>query len=207
MIKTPPFTPGSETPPSDPRALVYPVRPRIPARLARRIDRLARRAHTFHRLAHHPLCQRYADEVVRLGHSLRVCRGCLFAAAGGAAGLAFGIALRPGPMLVGSALAASALLALASRWMRLPKFAGRLAPAALVAFAVGGGLAAAAIAALGVLAWTARYRRAGPDRAPCASCPERGEKICSGLSPMVRRERAFQRLAARWLGRSSHGLG
>ena len=36
-----------------------------PKALRRKIDRLSRAAHRFHRFAHHPLCERYAGEVIR----------------------------------------------------------------------------------------------------------------------------------------------
>ncbi len=41
---------------------------RIPPAVARRVDRLALRAHAFHRWAHHPLCAWYAAEVIRQMH-------------------------------------------------------------------------------------------------------------------------------------------
>ena len=44
------------------------------------------------------------------------------------------------------------------------------------------------------------YRKRGPDRRACENCPERlSTKACSGLAPMLRRERAFQRLSQRWI--------
>lgn len=75
---------------------------RIPPALARRIDRLARRAHAFHRWAHHPLCSRYAPELVSLGRRARACLGCSLAAAGGLAGIALGsaVAALPPALLV-----------------------------------------------------------------------------------------------------------
>jgi len=59
----------------------------------------------------------------------------------------------------------------------------------------------AALAALAAFCLAVRaYRRRGPDRAPCAACPEAaGPGPCSGLAPVVRRERAFQRLAGAWI--------
>jgi hypothetical protein len=44
--------------------------------LVRRLDRLGRRAHAFHRFAHHPLCDNYAGELIALRGRTRVCRGC-----------------------------------------------------------------------------------------------------------------------------------
>ncbi|MFL5271282.1 MAG: hypothetical protein ACJ79E_04370, partial [Anaeromyxobacteraceae bacterium] len=59
--------------------------------LARRLDRLARQAHRFHRFAHHPLCDAYAGEVLRVPRRTVVCRGCALAAAGVVAGAAAGL--------------------------------------------------------------------------------------------------------------------
>src|SRR5579859_1379561 len=56
--------------------------PPIPVSLARRIDRLAWFAHAFHRFAHHPLCDRYQEELIPLGRRTRVCRGCSLALLG-----------------------------------------------------------------------------------------------------------------------------
>ncbi len=63
---------------------------RLPPALARRVDRLARRAHAFHRFAHHPLCSWYATEVIRLGRRTRICLGCTLTALGAVAGVAVG---------------------------------------------------------------------------------------------------------------------
>jgi len=88
---------------------------RIPPDLARRLDRLARRAHAFHRFAHHPLCGRYRGEVVPLGRRARVCLGCTLGTAGLAAGLALGalLAARLAPLPGPAALGGGALLLLA----------------------------------------------------------------------------------------------
>ncbi|HET8714991.1 MAG TPA: hypothetical protein VFM16_04150, partial [Holophagaceae bacterium] len=61
--------------------------PRTPPALRRRLDRLARRAHAFHRFAHHPLCAEYAGERLRVG-KVHLCRGCTLLGAGLLAGLA-----------------------------------------------------------------------------------------------------------------------
>jgi hypothetical protein len=85
---------------------------RIPPALALRVDRLARRAHAFHRWAHHPLCSRYAAEVVRLGRRTRVCLGCSLTAAGALAGGALGLLLpaAPGAGLLGASVVLLVLL-------------------------------------------------------------------------------------------------
>lgn len=187
-----------------------PVRPRIDRSLARRLDRLAFRAHAFHRWAHHPLCREYAGEVYRLGRRLRLCRGCTLAAAGTLAGLAAGLASPALPGLAIGALAGLGLLAggLALGRRRRPKGLTRGLPAALLAFLLlqalrGGGAArwsAAAVAVAAGAAVTLAYRRRGPDRTPCATCPEApASGACRGFREIRTRERAFSRLAGRWL--------
>ena len=202
--------------------------PRVPRPLARKLDRLARRAHRFHRFAHHPLCAEYAGELVRLGRRARVCRGCVCALAGCALGAA------AAPMLLvalgeagassaacacwvalGLSLSCSAIVLRALRAppspvpaARAPKFFTRFLPAATFAFACvlgarAGGAAFAVLLAgnLAVLALLfVRYRRRGPSRTPCQSCPERAQAApCRGYAPIVRRERAFARVARRML--------
>lgn len=199
------------------RAVAGMARPaRIPRTLARRIDRLARRAHAFHRFAHHPLCQRYAAEVIPLGHRARVCRGCAFTGAGAiAGGLAGWLLPAPGPLALGALaalLAAGATWAVSRRAGRSPpKLLSRLAPMALAAallalgLRAGGpaGLLAALFAAATVAAATLLYRRRGPDRSACAGCPEApASSTCSGFRAVALRERAFARLAGRWIDRA-----
>jgi hypothetical protein len=184
----------------------YAVRPPMPRAIARRIDRLARGAHRFHRFAHHPLCDRYAGEVVRLGRRTRLCRGCTLAAIGGLVGAGAGLWIGAAPTAALGALGAGAALlvpTLASR-RRWPKAVTRLAPAALFALAwtsavlarawLVAGLAMAVVGGLRVL-----YGRRGGDRSPCQACPERTASPCSGFAPIVRREQAMQRVVRRWL--------
>lgn len=187
-----------------------PARPRIDKGLARRLDRLAFRAHAFHRWAHHPLCREYEGEVFRLGRRFRLCRGCTLAAIGGLLGVALGLG---SPVLPNRAIGAlaglgllSGLLALGRR--RRPKGLTRGLPAALLAFLLaqalrGGGTVRWGAAALAVAAGTAvtlAYRRRGPDRTPCATCPEApASGACRGFRAIHTRERAFGRLASRWL--------
>jgi hypothetical protein len=206
---------------------------RIPAAAARRIDRLARAAHRFHRFAHHPLCAPYAGEVLRVGRRTRLCRGCALAAAGAGIGAAAALAAPlPSPGLCGLGLVLAAPVAWLAVWppraavplpaggpaaragssrllhARRPKLLTRAAPLALVtALAVWGlrtgGLLGAAFAAasagLTVLA-VALYRRRGPSRSPCVTCPERsGPEVCSGFRAIARREAAFARLSGRLL--------
>jgi len=190
---------------------------RLPANLARRVDRLARRAHAFHRWAHHPLCAAYAPELLRVGRRGRLCRGCAATAAGAIAGLLLGAAA---PVASGgAALALAGLYAAAAplailfpaATRPLPKALTRALPMAACGGAVAtglraggvGGLFAAAVAAALFAAAVALYRRRGPDREPCRLCPEAASpQPCSGARPIVRRERAFRRLAHRWIDRS-----
>lgn len=186
--------------------------------LARAIDRLSRRAHRFHRFAHHPLCGEYADELVPLGRRARVCRGCLYAALGGVAGAAAGLSVPIASLadvLASVAVAAPIMLgaAFTRAGRRASKLRTRLAPLATVSllfFAgvrLGGTLGvAAALLAIGTIAiGYAAYRRRGPDRSPCRACPERAQpQVCRGFAPIVRRERALQRIAQRWLTAAGH---
>ena len=180
----------------------------LPQRTVRAIDRLARNAHAFHRFAHHPLCERYAGELIPLGRRARLCRGCTTAALGSVAGLLGALVWRP-PFSV--LLGASALglgLLLCTLVLRLPKWLGRTGAAACLGFAGLAGLLSAHRAslflALGILAssaaFLALYRKRGPNRGPCTTCPERLlSSPCSGFRSIVRRERAFRRLAQRLL--------
>ena len=187
---------------------------RLPPALARQIDRLARHAHRFHRFAHHPLCHEYRCEVVRLGRRTRVCRGCLLCALGLLVGAVAGTLLRLGTgrvlICVGLAVALVGAAA-ATRWLRRIKLVTRFAPAALLGCAAISGVragppwgwAAAGATVTAALAGVALYRRRGPDRTPCTTCPERTQPTpCRGLAPVVRRERAFRRLAGRMIARA-----
>ena len=188
---------------------------RISPPLARRIDRLARRAHAFHRFAHHPLCIRYAGEVVTLGARRRVCRGCLALALGFVVGSSVGLSLPPHPRAEYLLGGLAALLGLASLRLRLLKFVARFLPAMFGSVALAAALNRACAGDKGaLLTLTAgllpgaccfvAYRLRGPNRAACTQCPERLKAPCSGLSPIVRRERAFQRLSQRWIDAQQH---
>ena len=186
---------------------------RVPPTLARRLDRLSRRAHAFHRLAHHPLCSAYQGELVHLRRRA-LCRGCSLAAIGAASGIVIGILAPAPPAAVLAVLVASAAAGLGTALSpsqaprRRSKLLTRWAPAALLAAlatwgarmaSLPGAAACAAAIAMAVSA-SALYRRRGPDRAPCRACPERGEpRVCSGFRRIARREAAFARLAGRLL--------
>ncbi len=194
--------------------LPAPRRPALPRALARRVDRLARHAHAFHRWAHHPLCQEYSGEVFRFGRRFRLCRGCTLAALGALSGAALGLtvpAVRPGILAVLAALETIPILLGLSN-LRLPKPLTRYLPAALPPFLLIQALRHPGLQAwlLAALVWTAaglwvrRYRRRGPDRSPCAACPERfNEGTCRGFREIRTRERAFARLASRWTRQGS----
>jgi lysylphosphatidylglycerol synthetase-like protein (DUF2156 family) len=172
---------------------------RIPPPLARRIDRLARRAHAFHRFAHHPLCHVYRGEVVRVGRRFRLCKGCTFLTAGLAAGIVGGAFVRL-PLAWGTcALLLALVLGTLSLRLRLPKIAGRLLPGVGLGLALWAGWPCVLASLLVVVLVGALYRRRGVDRSRCATCPERSLSPCSGFASIVRRERAFRRRADGWL--------
>ena len=174
--------------------------PPIPVALARRIDRLAWVAHAFHRFAHHPLCDRYQGELVPLGHRLRICRGCSLALLGASVGSLGGAALRTADLGPASWLLPAASLALAFLPLGRSKLLRRFLPALLLTFAAFQGPLPVALLSVGLgAASLLLYRRKGPNRVPCTTCPERTLEVCSGFAPIVRRERAFQRLSGRWL--------
>lgn len=175
---------------------------------ARKIDRLARHAHAFHRFAHHPLCPAYAGEVVAVGRR-RVCKGCLLAGTGLLAGFAAGWMPPPDPLVLGAAGGLGGCLLFLMRPPRPPKLLSRFLPTALAMALVMGllrsgrplGLVLAVAVLLGAVWALRRYRRRGPWRAPCETCPERLlAGACSGYRAQIRRERAFRRLASRWAG-------
>jgi len=174
--------------------------PAIPAALARRIDRLAWIAHAFHRFAHHPLCDRYQGELVPLGHRTRVCRGCALALLGASVGALAGAALRSTALGPAIWLMPAAGLALALLPLGRSKLLRRFLPALLLTATALHGPPAVALLGLGLgAAMLLLYRRKGPNRVPCSTCPERTLEVCSGFAPIVRRERAFRRLSGRWL--------
>ena len=188
---------------------------RTPRALARRIDRLARHAHAFHRFAHHPLCDRYVGEVMALNGRWRVCRGCLAVLLGLVVGLGMGLCLPAHPLAEVTLGGLATLLGVTSLVLRLPKVIARFVPAAFASTALAASFHRACegdtgaipvvaamllVGACGILA----YRQRGPNRTTCDGCPERlGTVPCSGIAPIIRRERAFQRLSQRWLDASS----
>src|SRR5262245_26349082 len=113
------------------------MRSRIPTAVRKQLDRLSRRAHRFHRYAHHPLCGRYRHELIALGRKNRICRGCTLALAGASLGVGAGFALpiasAVAPGLLGL-LFASSLFAFASERAREAR-ASKLMTRALPLFA------------------------------------------------------------------------
>jgi hypothetical protein len=173
--------------------------PSIARPLARRIDRLARRAHAFHRHAHHPLCEPYRDEVIRAGKQLRLCKGCTFLAAGLLVGIVLAPVLQPPIWLGVTGLLAALVLGPLSLRVRLPKLIGRGLPGLGVGLALWAGWPLALATLLIVAVLGLLYRRRGVDRGRCNTCHERQRIPCSGFVLVVRRERAFQRRATSWL--------
>jgi hypothetical protein len=181
---------------------------RLSPATARAIDRLASRAHAFHRFAHHPLCDRYGSELLTLGRRVRLCRGCAAVLSGLPFGALAAWCSKPNPPALTGVLAVALVLGLVSLKWRLPKLLGRFVPA----FGIGAGLLTALTEPrgyvwLGVLAGAstglALYRKRQPNRAPCDTCPERlGPAPCSGFARIVRRERAFRRVALRLIDRA-----
>ncbi len=184
---------------------------RIPDRLARRIDRLAGRVHCFHRFAHHPLCEAYAGEVLRLGR-VRLCKGCTYVVLGACLGLLLGalVPAFPNWILGGFASVAvawgSAVL-MVSRVRRLGKGCTRLLPTFLAIFLLVqglwlqsvGGLLLAMGCGVTFLIVTRAYRRRGPWREPCEVCLHKNARPCPGFHLQFQRERAFRRLAGQML--------
>ena len=181
--------------------------PALPKPLARRIDKLAWRAHAFHRFAHHPLCDSYRSEVFRVGQRVRLCKGCSLLAGGFSIGVALGVLLRPAAV-VGLVVWGLALgLGLTSLRRRLPKVIARLAPGLGLGLALWAGWLCALLSVTTVAACFVLYRRRGVERSRCEPCHERDRKPCSGFVLIVRRERAFQRKADCWIDRHRRGLG
>lgn len=167
----------------------------IPPDLARRLDRASRRAHRFHRFAHHPLCDEYAPETFRVA-GLVFCRGCVLGGLGIATGLAAGFFAAPSPAAAAGVAGLGALSLVLGRG----KVARRLLPAVGLDTALGAAFAtpslphiALALLALGFAAgaWRA-WRRRGPNRAPCTTCAERTLPVCRGFAEIVRAEQEFR---------------
>ena len=195
-----------------------PRQPALPRALVRRVDRLARHAHAFHRWAHHPLCQEYAGEVFRFGRRFRLCRGCTLAALGALSGAALGLTAPPGHPAILAVLTGlgtiPALLGLSH--LRLPKLLTRSLPATLPPFLLiqagrhpgPQAWSLAALAWIGTAVWVRRYRRRRPNRSPCATCPEQtAPGVCRGFREIQARERAFSRLSSRWIRQGSGTMG
>src|SRR5262249_36330351 len=132
------------------------------------------------------------------------------------AGATLALAVPVSPPIAAGALAMTAVVLLPTllvRRLRPSKWLTRFATMACLSY---GGLAArslvllvaaplllAALAAARPLpapALAALYKPRGPSRSPCDGCPERTQPTpCRGVAPIVRRERAFQRMSARLL--------
>lgn len=192
---------------------------RIPRATARRIDRLAWRAHLFHRWAHHPLCAAYRGEVLKVGRVF-LCKGCALVGLGVMVGSVAG-ALAPllgmGGLWVPACLGVVWGCGIAA-WpaaRRAGKLATRTLPMAAAAFLVvqaarHWSLAGATLVAgvIGALVFGIRaYWKRGPWRAPCTGCPELDQRPCSGFRRQYRREKAFGRLAGWVVEKAVHHEG
>jgi hypothetical protein len=186
--------------------------------VARDLDRLSRRAHRFHRFAHHPLCDRYAGERVQLG-KVRLCRGCTFAVTGGLVGGFVGLAIGASESAAAIAMTIATALLLGTLWskrkLRIAKTWTRLVPAGLYALAITCGvlastplgIAIASASAAIVVLMRVLYGKRGADRTPCTTCPELGRAPCSGFARIVSRELAFRRVADRRLRDEAERVG
>jgi hypothetical protein len=181
--------------------------PSLPRPLAKRIDRLARRTHAFHRFAHHPLCDSYRGEVFRIGKRFCLCKGCSLLAGGYLLGIALGGLGRPSPIVGVVAWGLAVALGLSSLRCRLPKLVGRAIPGAGLGLALWAGWPCALLSLATVVACGVLYRRRGVERSRCEPCHERDRRPCSGFVLIVRRERAFQRKADCLIDRHRRGLG
>jgi hypothetical protein len=181
-----------------------PIRPTIPRDISRRIDRLSRRAHFFHCFAHHPLCEKYKGEIISLGRRNKICRGCAFTSLGLIGGVLLGVCFQPSPLVGWVLFSVAVALSICSLLIRLPKTLSRLIPAMLGGITLFAGQTVALIGGLLALGFILVYRRKKPNRSACQGCPEQFANVCSGFLPIVRRERAFQRLAGRWFPSSAN---
>ena len=163
---------------------------------------MARKAHAFHRFAHHPLCAAYEQELIVLGRSSRICKGCTLALVGLLCGAVTGIFVRLTGMSASIALVLALLLLLTSLRRRLPKVLNRGAAGALIGLALTQGVGAFVLGGAVLALAYQLYRLRGPDRGPCASCPENGNPSCSGFRPILEAERAFRQAASELLSRS-----
>jgi hypothetical protein len=191
---------------------------RVPEATVRRVARLGRRAHAFHRYAHHPLCEAYANEVWHVGRRMRVCKGCTLVALGALAGVAIGSARQVSALSMAVDAAALAVAVLAVAVPAARGTAGKLVSRFLLAFLLADvaahgvfradalgvllGCLAMAVAAIGIAA----HRKRGPWRVPCTACEEglAGDAVCTGFREQLRREKAVIRLSARWIAREAN---
>ncbi|HEY1815775.1 MAG TPA: hypothetical protein VGG74_25675 [Kofleriaceae bacterium] len=145
--------------------------------------------------------------MIRIGPRARVCRGCTYAAIGGVVGSALGL-VAPISIAFAATLVATVAIVVTLYTRRRTKLVTRMVPAGMFALAIVAGartgsslgFVAAFAAAASAGGLRVLYGRRGADRSPCATCPERVLPVpCSGVQPIVSRERAFQRAAGRLL--------
>lgn len=182
----------------------------IDLHLARRIDRLARRVHAPYRFAHHPLCEAYAGEIIRVW-GWRICKGCTLTLVGVCLGLVTAVLLPLARLAFSVKFGSLVVVAIALTLWRTPHRLGkgltRMVPALLAVVTVvsiwqshpKARYLIAAISAAGLFCLWHSYRRRGPWRDACLQCPELAFSPCAGFRLQVRRERAFSRLVGRLL--------
>lgn len=163
--------------------------------------------------AHKPLCERFRENVLRIG-PLRVCRSCTCVYAG--VGLAGGTLLMTMPgvrawmLAVLVALLATVFAGSMPRVYgtlpRLLRDALRFGAGALFALATYVGLAGSPVAGLAALSliyafWRVYFsRRARRKLRECDGCPELcADRICSGFAAQAEHVRAYQREATELL--------
>ena len=156
---------------------------------------MSRRAHAFHRFAHHPLCERYANELVPLGRRTRLCRGLLLGT-GLAVGLVVGLATRAGTLPWAMEGAALVVFLVAAVPARLPKSLTRFLPGLALGAVVAHGPWGWSLAALGLFAASWLFypaSRSEPDSLQRVRRHSRCARAFDGFLPG--RERAIPRWA------------
>jgi len=183
---------------------------------ARARDRWTWWRHTWtFQVAHKPLCEHYAHDVLRLGR-LRVCRSCTCLYTGLTLGVIVSALLPAGPLMIwGTALTLAALVLPLSfprwypRWSRGARdllrggsgvaIAGLLAPLWLGEPALGLSTLATIVA---VYVWFSRVRREKKLRY-CEGCSELNTAgVCSGYKHQAERIQAYEEATLARLNRA-----
>lgn len=167
-----------------------------------------RHAYTFH-WAHKPLCDRFIGDVLRIG-PVHLCRSCVCAYAGIAAGLFF---IPVSAALFFTALAAVIVFSAPPLYKRFPRIlrdllrfsSGALIPMGirLSAGSLWAGLAGLAVI---VLFWYLYFKlRRNRKLKECNGCRELGQKgICSGFASQADHVRLYEHAATELLTASGY---